>query len=111
MNAMRGLGQLNRMRGNVVEDLYFQIEEAMNAQDIRAFARMGAYDALLVGVGTVWDHYYGGLELAHGIGDVDAPRRHVRRDGEVHLVELLALRAFGPARLPEELAVIADGPY
>ena len=70
MNAMRGVGRLSRMRGNVVEDLYFKIEEAMDAQDIRAFARMGAYDALLAGVGTVWEHYYGGLELARGIADV-----------------------------------------
>ena len=70
MNAMRGIGQFSRMRGNVVEDLYFRIEEALGAADIRAFARMGAYDALLAGVGTVWEHYYGGLELAQGIGDV-----------------------------------------
>ena len=70
MNAMRGIGQFSRMRGNVVENLYFRIEEAMDGGDIRAFARMGAYDSLLAGVGTVWDHYYGGLELARGIDDV-----------------------------------------
>ena len=70
MNALRGVGRLSRMRGNVVEDLYFQIEESMTPQDIRAFTRMGSYDALMAGVGTVWDHYYGGIELARGIEDV-----------------------------------------
>jgi len=70
MHALRGIGSLDRMRGNVVEEFFFRVESQVTDADIRAFVRMGAYDALCAGVGTVWDHYYGGLELAAGIRDV-----------------------------------------
>ena len=70
MSVYRGLLSGAHMRGNVVESFYFQVEAALDGADIRAFARMGAYESLLAGVGTIWDHYYGGLELAQGIDDV-----------------------------------------
>src|SRR5690606_21095883 len=38
--------------------------------DVHAFARMGAYEALLSGTTTVWDHYYHGHALGHAIRDV-----------------------------------------
>ncbi len=69
MSAFRGIG-LDAMAGNVVEDLYFTLESALTAEDVRAFTRMGAYDALLSGVGTVWDHYYFGYAVADALVDV-----------------------------------------
>lgn len=70
MSAFRGIGGVAALAGNVVEDLFFQIESSLQPGDIRAFTRMGAYEALLSGTGAVWEHYYEGLELADGIGDV-----------------------------------------
>ncbi|MEC7241881.1 MAG: amidohydrolase family protein [Myxococcota bacterium] len=70
LSALRGVGQLDRMRGNVVEQLFYQVESKLEPGDIRAFVRMGAYEALCSGTGTVWDHYYGGLQVAEGLKDV-----------------------------------------
>lgn len=70
MNALRGVGKASALKGNVVEDLFFKIERLFEPGDIRAFTRMGAYENLLAGVGTVWEHYYGGVELAEGLRDV-----------------------------------------
>ncbi|MBT6433683.1 MAG: amidohydrolase family protein [Deltaproteobacteria bacterium] len=70
MSAFRGIGGVAALAGNVVEDLFFRIESSLQVGDIRAFTRMGAYEALLSGTGTVWEHYYAGLELADGIEDV-----------------------------------------
>ena len=69
MSAFRGIG-LAAMGGNIVEDLYFRLESAITADDVRAFARMGAYDSLLSGVGTVWDHYYHADAIAAALVDV-----------------------------------------
>jgi len=78
MVALRGIGGLSSLRGNVVEDLYFKIEQKLTAEDIRAFARMGAYECLLSGTGAVWDHYYCATAVAEamaevGLGGVLAP--------------------------------------
>jgi len=70
MNAFRGIGGVAALAGNVVEDLFFKIESSLQPGDIQAFTRMGAYEALLSGTGTVWEHYYSGAELAQGILDV-----------------------------------------
>ncbi len=56
-------------RHNLVEDVYFGFESKLAATDIRAFARMGAYESLLHGVGFVWDHYYGGSAVADALLD------------------------------------------
>lgn len=69
MSALRGIGQ-QALRGNVVEDLYFQLESHLTPADVRAFVRMGAYENLLAGVGAVWDHYYHADEIASGLQDV-----------------------------------------
>lgn len=69
MVAFRGVGGVAAMRGNVVEDLFFRLEEALTPEDIRAFARVGAYECLLAGEALVWEHYYGGEALAAGIAD------------------------------------------
>ena len=56
--------------GNVVEDLFYAFESRQTAEDVRAFARMGAYESLLCGVGLVWDHYFFGEALAQAFEDV-----------------------------------------
>ncbi|MET0339871.1 MAG: amidohydrolase family protein [Polyangiales bacterium] len=65
---LRGV-ETTRVRRNLVEDLYFAYESRLSADDIRAFARMGAYESLLSGVGLVWDHYYGGSAVADALRD------------------------------------------
>ncbi len=69
MAAFRGLGGVEATRGNVVEDLYYTLERGLSPEDIRAFARVGAYESLLSGVGFVWEHYYGGCALADALAD------------------------------------------
>ena len=70
LSSFRGMGQNDRMRSNVVEEFYYAVESRMDAGDAKAFTRMGAYESLLAGVGTVWDHYYHALAVAQGIADV-----------------------------------------
>ena len=69
MSAFRGIG-LDAMAGNIVTDLYFRLETAITADDVRAFSRMAAYECLLAGVGTVWDHYYHAEAVAEALIDV-----------------------------------------
>ncbi len=52
---------------NLVEDLYFHYEQKLSPDDVRAFARMGAYESLLSGVAVVWDHYYGHEAVAEAL--------------------------------------------
>lgn len=68
--ALRGLATRLPAGASVVEDLFYAAESALEAGDVRAFARMGAYDALLGGTGLVWDHYYAGEEVAAACRDV-----------------------------------------
>lgn len=70
MSAFRGIGGLAAMRGNVVEDLFYKIEAQLDEADIKAFTRIGAYEALLTGTTAVWDHYYSGMAVAEAIADV-----------------------------------------
>lgn len=56
--------------GNMVKDYYFQLEKKLSPEDVRAFTRMGAYESLCFGVGTVWDHYYHGESVAQALCDV-----------------------------------------
>ncbi|MEL6343050.1 MAG: amidohydrolase family protein [Myxococcota bacterium] len=64
LSALRGLGGLSALRGNVVEDLYFRVEQELCAEDVFAFAQIGAVESLLTGTGIVWDHYYFGDAVA-----------------------------------------------
>jgi 5-methylthioadenosine/S-adenosylhomocysteine deaminase len=66
LQFMRGL-DARSVRQNLVEDLYFHFESRLSPGDVRAFARLGAYESLLHGVGFVWEHYYRGLELADAL--------------------------------------------
>lgn len=69
MLYFRGLGSALAMRGNVVEDVFYAVESKLEPGDVRAFARLGAYELLRVGTGTIWEHYYFGEELAAGLRD------------------------------------------
>lgn len=70
MVALRGLGGDAGARANVVEQFFFKVETALDPADIRAFARLGAYECLLSGTAVVWDHYYAGRSVAEGLRDV-----------------------------------------
>jgi 5-methylthioadenosine/S-adenosylhomocysteine deaminase len=70
MAALRGSAGLAAFGGNVVEELFFRLESRLDLDDIRAFARLGAYESLLAGVGLVWDHYYGGQATAEALCDI-----------------------------------------
>lgn len=72
--ALRGLDPRTRfaVRGgdNLVEQFMFRVESSLAPGDVRAFARMGAYESLLSGVGFVWDHYYFADEVAEALDEV-----------------------------------------
>ncbi|MEM6292352.1 MAG: amidohydrolase family protein [Myxococcota bacterium] len=70
MVGFRGLLSTQALRGNVVEDLFFRLETAMSADDVRAFTRLGALESLRHGVARVWDHYYFAEAIAEGMCDV-----------------------------------------
>ena len=70
MSALRGLGGDAARRGNVVEELWFRIEAALTADDVRAFSRIGALECLLCGTGAVFDHYYHADAVARALVDV-----------------------------------------
>ncbi|MBV1858095.1 MAG: amidohydrolase family protein [Nannocystaceae bacterium] len=70
MGGFRGLIGNDALRGNVVEDLFFKLETAISAEDVRAFTRLGALESLRHGVARVWDHYYFAESIAAGMHDV-----------------------------------------
>lgn len=70
MAPLRGITSQNARSKNVVNDVFFQIESNMTAQDVRAFTRMGAYESALCGTLFVWDHYYHGDAVAQALFDV-----------------------------------------
>ncbi len=70
LGLLRGVDLRSACRGNLVEDLFFKVEGSLSPDDIHAFARMGAYESLLSGVGLVWDHYYVGERVADALRDV-----------------------------------------
>ena len=89
MLAFRGIGGLASLEGNVVKDLYFRLEQNLEPEDVRAFTRLGAVEALMSGTGFVWEHYYFGdmspeaLQdvglngaIASTLQDIDGPGKH-----------------------------------
>lgn len=70
LGFLRGADIEEACRSNMVEEFFFRIETRMTTDDIRAFARMGAYESLLAGVGFVWDHYYAGGVIAEALAEV-----------------------------------------
>jgi cytosine/adenosine deaminase-related metal-dependent hydrolase len=63
----RGLEVPDAAGGNRVESFFFELESRLTHEQVRAFARMGAYESLLAGVGTVWEHYYHPLALVEAL--------------------------------------------
>ncbi|MCB9681271.1 MAG: amidohydrolase family protein [Alphaproteobacteria bacterium] len=70
MSGLRGLDVAAGAAGNLVESLFFRVERAMTADDVRALARVGAMEALLHGTAVVWDHYYFPDALLDAFDDV-----------------------------------------
>ena len=73
LTATRGLSLPTEADGNLVEAFFFRIETHTTADDIRAFARVGAYEALLHGTALVWDHYYFPDAVLAGLRDAGLP--------------------------------------
>lgn len=69
MSFFRSIDSSSAAGGNMVTDLFFKLERKMSADDVRAFSRMGAYECLNFGIGTVWDHYYHGEAIAKALCD------------------------------------------
>jgi 5-methylthioadenosine/S-adenosylhomocysteine deaminase len=69
LGFLRGAAPPSALAGNMVRQFYFGIEARLDAGDVRAFARMGAWESLLHGVGLVWDHYYYGEAVAEALLD------------------------------------------
>jgi 5-methylthioadenosine/S-adenosylhomocysteine deaminase len=70
LTALRGHQITDEADRNLVENFFFRIEAHFNANDVRAFVRMGAYEAMLNGTALVWDHYYYGDAVTQGLQDV-----------------------------------------
>jgi 5-methylthioadenosine/S-adenosylhomocysteine deaminase len=119
MIAFRSIGGMDAFQGNVVEELYFRMEQHIEAADVRAFTRVGAYESLLSGVGCVWEHYYFAEEIAEallevGLSGVIAPTLQDRAGPGVRMLDeqLAATEAIdGSERLRSAGIVSALGPH
>lgn len=58
LSFIRGRVNSAGTSGNLVEDVFFRLEEKITPADVGAFTRIGAYECLLAGTTYVWDHYY-----------------------------------------------------
>jgi 5-methylthioadenosine/S-adenosylhomocysteine deaminase len=70
LHSVRGLAEKHTTETNMVEGLYYRYESGLTAPEVRSFARMGAYEALIHGTGLVFDHYFHALEIAGAAVDV-----------------------------------------
>lgn len=70
LHGCRGLARPELLKGNLVEDLFFEVEQHLTAEDVEAFARVAGLECLLGGVGTVFDHYYYGEATARAMRDL-----------------------------------------
>lgn len=78
MNFFRALPKGFGTQKNIVEETFFKAETLIRKEDILAFSRLGCYENLLNGVGTIWDHYYHAESVAQacldtGLSGVVAP--------------------------------------
>lgn len=69
MNFFRSFSLSNLKSKNIIEDLFYKAESALTPEDVRAFARIGAYENILNGNGLIWDHYYFGNQIAKACQD------------------------------------------
>jgi len=70
MAPLRGITSRRSRSGNVVSDVFFEVERHLSSDDVFAFTRLGAFESLLSGVGEVWDHYYHGEAVARALLEV-----------------------------------------
>lgn len=70
MNIFRKFPVEQSTDGNMVENLFYTLEKYLLEDDVKAFAKIGAIENLLAGVGLVWDHYYYGKAIASACADV-----------------------------------------
>lgn len=70
LSALRAVALEHATPGNMVERFFYRVEASLTPEDIRAFARLGAFESLLNGVGLVWDHYYAADAVAEALVDV-----------------------------------------
>lgn len=92
LHSCRGLTEARLLKGNLVEDLFYRVEEQLEAADVEAFARVAALECLLHGVGTVFDHYYHGVATARaardcGLAAVVAPTLQDRHGPGIAIAE------------------------
>ncbi|MFM2160961.1 MAG: hypothetical protein RLZZ383_473 [Pseudomonadota bacterium] len=78
LHGLRGAALAPHAGGNLVEDLFYRFERHLLADDVRALATLGAYEALISGTALVWDHYGHAEALAEafstaGLSAVVAP--------------------------------------
>jgi 5-methylthioadenosine/S-adenosylhomocysteine deaminase len=119
MAPMRGMVTASAVRSNLVEDLFFRVESHLQSGDVRAFARMGAWECLGAGTGAVWDHYYAGTEVAEALVDVGlhgvvAPTLQDLSGPGVHQLEAqiaATLELAASTRFREAGVVAALGPH
>lgn len=70
LNFLRGFdGLMASADANLVENLFFHLETNLNEEDVLLFAKLGAYESLLHGVGMVWDHYYHPHAVVQALGE------------------------------------------
>lgn len=123
--GLRGLAVDTAADGNMVEDLFFRIESRLTREDVRAFARMGALEAVRHGTAAVWDHYYfadavldalrdvglGGV-VAPALQDLAGPGKDGWRDAldltEALAAEPLAEGGHGVALGPHATDTVSD---
>ncbi len=65
--GLRGAAIEAHASGNMVEELFFKIEQRMTEDDVAALVRVGAYECMLHGTAVVWDHYYYPAGVARGL--------------------------------------------
>ena len=70
LGVMRGMDVESSATGNMVEEVFFRFESHCRREDVLAFARIGAYESLLNGVGLVWDHYYHADAIVQALKEV-----------------------------------------
>ncbi|MBX9703705.1 MAG: amidohydrolase family protein [Silvanigrellaceae bacterium] len=70
MSFFRGILNEKKHSNNVIKDFFFSMERKLTFNDVKAFAKMGAYECLLNGIGLIWDHYYHGLAVAQALAEV-----------------------------------------
>lgn len=70
LSCLRGYTPQASAEHNLVEAVFYNFESKIGHDDVLAFAKMGAFEALLNGTGLIWDHYYHGLALAEAFQEV-----------------------------------------